>query len=268
MRQMSLRAGNGSGDGGHCLAIGAGDAGRCLLTRLAGSSVVEARYCDVTVEPLPPAAFDVVHARLVLGLLPEHGQVLRKLVGAVRLGGWLLVEDLDWATPIAPHAAPEATRLAAEAVLRALGARGYDPRYGRRLPSLLRREGLAEVTSIARPIGGRRDEPAWEGLVDRLAPALLGRRLLDRGDLDTLLGTDLQGIHECVTPVVISAWGHRERPTGRAEPGMPAAGAGRDAAEGDRSGRWSRSMFESIQMEQQEAGKDPLPTTTGGTAGQ
>ena len=39
-----------------------------------------------------------MHARLVLEHLPERDRVLAKLAGAVRPGGWLLVEDFDWST--------------------------------------------------------------------------------------------------------------------------------------------------------------------------
>lgn len=185
----------------------------CLLTRLVGSAVVETRYCDVVREPLPKSEFDVVHGRLLLELLPERGLVLGKMATAVRPGGLLLVEDLDWATRAAVPEARDVQRRVADAVLRLLGSRGYDPRYGRKLPALLRGRGLADVTSIARPVdtstGVGRSQPVWQLHIDRLVPALLGRRLLDRADLDTVLALGLSGIHECFAPVLVSAWGRR-----------------------------------------------------------
>src|SRR5690242_21172333 len=38
------------------------------------------------------------HARLLLEHLPSRDDVLESLAGALRPGGWLLVEDFDWAT--------------------------------------------------------------------------------------------------------------------------------------------------------------------------
>src|SRR5215475_8754455 len=50
---------------------------------------------DLTAEPLPEKAFDLVHPRLVLGHLPQHDEVLRNLVATLKSGGWLLVEEYD-----------------------------------------------------------------------------------------------------------------------------------------------------------------------------
>lgn len=60
----------------------------------------------VTSGALPAGAFNLVHARLLLEHLPQRDEVLRALVRALRLGGWLLVEDFDWAprwSPIRLH---------------------------------------------------------------------------------------------------------------------------------------------------------------------
>ncbi|GGU43489.1 methyltransferase [Lentzea flava] len=56
---------------------------------------------DIVNDALPEAEFDLIHARLVLILLPERLEVLRKLVRALRPGGWLVLEDFDcgW-TPV------------------------------------------------------------------------------------------------------------------------------------------------------------------------
>lgn len=50
---------------------------------------------DVVCDPLPDAAFDLVHVRLVLRHLPERDAVLRKLVAALKPGGWLQVDEFD-----------------------------------------------------------------------------------------------------------------------------------------------------------------------------
>ncbi|QQQ79882.1 methyltransferase domain-containing protein [Saccharothrix sp. 6-C] len=50
---------------------------------------------DVVCDPLPDASFDLVHVRLVLRHLPERDAVLRKLVAALKPGGWLQVDEFD-----------------------------------------------------------------------------------------------------------------------------------------------------------------------------
>jgi len=50
---------------------------------------------DVGVDPLPEAAFDLVHARLVLIHVPQAAAALARLAAALRPGGWLVIEDFD-----------------------------------------------------------------------------------------------------------------------------------------------------------------------------
>lgn len=40
--------------------------------------------------------FDLVHARALLCHLPEREQALDRMLGAVRPGGWILVEEPDY----------------------------------------------------------------------------------------------------------------------------------------------------------------------------
>ena len=53
---------------------------------------------DIVAEPLAAGRFDLVHARLLLEHLPERDAVLAGFVHALAPGGWVVVEDLDWAT--------------------------------------------------------------------------------------------------------------------------------------------------------------------------
>src|SRR5206468_1516768 len=102
-----------------CLEVGAGGGSiaRWLAERLDGGSVVatdlnvrdldpgpsgrvEVRQHDVVAEQLEEAAFDLIHARLLLEHLPQRAAVLDKLVLALRPGGWLVVEDVDYVSGI------------------------------------------------------------------------------------------------------------------------------------------------------------------------
>jgi SAM-dependent methyltransferase len=74
-------------------------------------SMLTVRQHDITADPLPAAAFDLVHARLVLMHLPARERALAILVHALRPGGLseeylmryqaLLAEPLiTWLTPL------------------------------------------------------------------------------------------------------------------------------------------------------------------------
>ena len=64
-------------------------------TQEAASRNVDVRSHDVARDAPPGDSFDLVHARLVLVHVPDRDQALRRMVSALRPGGWLLVEDFD-----------------------------------------------------------------------------------------------------------------------------------------------------------------------------
>lgn len=106
----------GVGEGSRCLEIGAGGgsvanwlcrqvgpAGRVVATDinialLDGLSHpnLDARKHDITVDPLPEAEFDFVHTRWLLHHLPEPDRVIRRMIEALKPGGWLLLEEVDF----------------------------------------------------------------------------------------------------------------------------------------------------------------------------
>lgn len=48
---------------------------------------------DLVAEPLPEGPFDLIHARLVLGHLPQRREILARLAAALADGGVMLIED-------------------------------------------------------------------------------------------------------------------------------------------------------------------------------
>lgn len=109
---------------------------------------------DVAHDQPPGDGFDLIHARLVLLHVPEREEALRRMVGALRPGGRLLVEDydIDLQTMLCPDAYGPDQLLAnrvKDAFRALLYARGVEPTFGRRLPRLLRGHGLIEVTADA-----------------------------------------------------------------------------------------------------------------------
>src|ERR1700728_1526116 len=144
-RISHLRA-RGVGAGRRCLEVGAaaGSVARWLCGQVCpGGEVVapdiDTRFLesrseanlhvlrhDITADNLPPAAFDLVHCRLVLAYLPDRHAVLSKLAAALQPGG----------------RAFNAAAVSSNDVLR---ARGFDPEYGRVLLAGLAAAGLADI---------------------------------------------------------------------------------------------------------------------------
>lgn len=106
---------------------------------------------DIVRDPPPSDGYDLVHARLVLLHLPERRRVLRRLVEALRPGGWLVLEEFDcgW-TPVL--SAPDAEAVALfervhTALTRLLRDAGADPLWGRRVLGAMAEAGLTGLAA-------------------------------------------------------------------------------------------------------------------------
>ena len=100
---------------------------------------VEVRRHDLARDDLPPGAFDLIHARLVLCWIPQRDEALRRMAGALRPGGWLLIEDFDPGLQSAAYIDAHLPDHDNANKLRTgfgvlLAQRGTDPAYGRKLP--------------------------------------------------------------------------------------------------------------------------------------
>lgn len=218
-RCLEVGAGGGSialwlaervGPTGHVLAT---DVDTRFLEPLAGPWL-EVRRHDVTADPLPPAALDLVHARLVLLHLPERETALARLVAALKPGGWLLVEEFDSLSMPADAALdPEERRpRVLEALYRVMAARGVDLRFGRRLPGRLRAHGLVDVDAEGRVFLVQAGSP-WAHLyranLEQLRAAVTAAEGWTAEEFDReLAALDDPGLMR-PSPVLWAAWGRR-----------------------------------------------------------
>jgi ubiquinone/menaquinone biosynthesis C-methylase UbiE len=220
--------------GGSCWEVGAGGPsvpgllaervgprGRVVATDLDvtwladASAGVEVRRHDVAADEAPGEGFDLVHARLVLVHVPARDDALRSMVGALRPGGWLLVEDFD--TDLQPLACLDAAGAAGrrangvrEGLLALLAARGVDPRFGRSLPRRLRAAGLVDVGADAYlPVA----DPAVARLeianVRQVRDGLVATGTVTATDVDAHLEAVARGDLDLTTPPLVSAWGRQ-----------------------------------------------------------
>lgn len=196
-------------------SVAALDVDTRFLDRLAGPHLEPVAF-DVTERPLEPAEFDLVHARLLLEHLPARGEVLASMIRATRPGGWVLVEDFDWATALVIDPPSDVHSWVATAIQALFARHGYDPFFGRSLPGRLRTAGLDAVGTHAQAIVVDADPvngvPQWELLADQLAPALLAAGLVGQEDLDAFGALLHDGHTVCFAPLMVSCWGRVSAP--------------------------------------------------------
>ena len=228
--------GLGVGPGWRCWEAGAGGAsvvswlakkvgptGKVLATDIDTSRLtsaarppVEVRVHDLGSGEPPMEGFDLVHARLVLVHVPERERALRSMVGALRPGGRLLIEDADPA--LQPLLCPDehgpeqqlANRLR-HGFRQLLAGRGADLSYGRKLPRLLREAGLRRVEADAYfPVTSPACAVLESATVRQIREQLVGAGVATDEEIDRHLANVAEGSMDLATAPMISAWGRKE----------------------------------------------------------
>ena len=170
-RAMAL----GLGEGWNCLEVGAGggsiatwlsdqvgptgkvvatDINTALLQDLQRPNL-EPRQHDILREDLPEGAFDFVHTRWLLHHLPQPDIAIARMVAALRPGGMLLLEEVDF-FPIHTSDSAEYRDFMVALTDTVVKASGRDCFWARALPQLVARAGLSKV-------GGEGDFPLLQG---------------------------------------------------------------------------------------------------------
>jgi SAM-dependent methyltransferase len=251
----------GVGPGWHCLDVGAGNGsvarwlagrvgsqGRVVATdlnpRFLGGHALpnlEVRRHNVLEDDLEAARYDLVHCRALLMHLPDPVRALRRLVGAVRPGGWLLVEEsggtaaFGAADPAHPRAAGFDRRSQALwAALKATGTMDLD--FGRRLPALFEALEIRDLGHEGVILTGRGGDPMARFLhmTDELVrERFVAAGVLTEADFDELNHAYNDRSFWFVGFTLFGAWGRRTgsltRPHSRqlsAAPALRAPGLG------------------------------------------
>jgi SAM-dependent methyltransferase len=221
-RCAEIGAGGGSIAGWLCERVGptgsvlAADLDTTVVSELSHANL-EVRTHDVLVDELPSEAFDLVHARLLLAWLADPGVALRRLVAALKPGGWLLSEEMDFVS-VAPDPAidPDAAALfgrvvhAHNTVLAERNA--FDPFFGRRLAGLLAAAGLAEVATEGRAAiwhGGGPGGTAWRLTLSQLREPMIASGLVGEAEVDAAIALCDDPRLRLLSQITIAAWGRR-----------------------------------------------------------
>jgi SAM-dependent methyltransferase len=173
------------------------------------------RRVDVTSEDVG-SDWDLCYSRFLLTHLTDPVGALRRLHRALRPGGALVVEDIDYGGCVSyPESA--AFRRYCEIYVATAQLRGCDPNIGPRLPALLDGAGFHGIGSTAvQPL-------AIEGAVklacaltlDNIADAAVAEGVAERGEIEQV-ATDLhRQAADRVTlfsfPRIVQVWGYTER---------------------------------------------------------
>jgi len=220
-----LEVGCGAGGLARWMADQVGDTGRVLATDLDtrfvdghGRGNLDVLVHNVVTDPLDDAVFDLVHARAVLEHIPARDQVLQRLVTAVKPGGWLLIEDVDFGGPtgaaLARYVAPPTVSAAAERIFQAVAAlfaaTGAEPSYGNRLPAALAGAGLVNVAAdVHAPVVSGGGENWTRGTVQQLSGRLVEIGPATADDIEQFLDATAQPTTYYLPPLMVSARGQR-----------------------------------------------------------
>jgi SAM-dependent methyltransferase len=217
---LEVAAGGGSIAAWLCQRVGSGgqvvatDINPRFLERLDLPNL-DVRRHHLLHDALPENTFDLVHARLILGHLPTGNQVVQHLLAALKPGGWILLEEMDFVS-LTPTCSEERIVSLFEKLLAAhhqvLRSRGFDPFYGRHVFGHLRSHGLSELGTQGRAsvcCGG-----SAEAIALRLSYEHIRKELLVPGDvtpqeLDQVLALLDDPGFIFVSQLIMAVWGRR-----------------------------------------------------------
>jgi SAM-dependent methyltransferase len=219
-----LEVGAGGGSIAAWLGARVGSDGRVLATDLDTTVLqrishanLDVRVHEVITDDLPHAELDLVHLRLLLAWLRDPHAALTKLVAALKPGGHLIAEEMDFVSVAAdPRLDDETQRLFSrvfDAHLGVLAERNvFDHRYGRRVAGALEAAGLTGVDSEGRTAMWRGGEPG--GIVVGLTFVQLREPMIAAGrvtaaDIDGAIALCRDPRLTFMSQVTMAAWGRR-----------------------------------------------------------
>jgi SAM-dependent methyltransferase len=252
----------GVGPGWSCLELGGGGgsitAWLCQRVGRSGRVVatdLDTRFLDAIDEPnlevlchncvdeeLPDSSFDLIHARLLFEHLPPREQVLKRLVGSLKPGGWMLIEDLDWRGLLGspptvinyPVEDTQRSRRVWRGIVGVMCNAGYNKQFGADLLPLFIGFGLEDVSAEARNHmvqGGSPGSAAVRWTMEQLRDRMVEGKLANRRDLDAEIEGSYDPERRRLGPTMIATWGRRPTATGMTPASESDSTASRDASE-------------------------------------
>jgi SAM-dependent methyltransferase len=195
-----LDVGCGGGDVAFDLARLVGPSGRVVGTDIDGTKLEIARHeavqqgltnvefvFDDIAHEHPRETFDLVHARFVLTHLPDPERAVLHLRSAVRPGGTIVLEDIDFRGHFS-HPESPALRRYVDVYTQLVQRRGGDPNIGPRLPSLLAAAGFQDVRlNVVQPAAVDGEAKLITPItMQNVADAVVAEGLMTQAEVDAL----------------------------------------------------------------------------------
>jgi SAM-dependent methyltransferase len=170
---------------------------------------------DLTADDLPEAMFDLIHVRALLSCLPRRERAVDQIVGALRPGGRVLIEEPDCTSEAIvgqPGAALDRDSKLISAKNRILEAHGFDTLFARKVYLELIDRGLADVAAEGRVAITRGGSPLarfYQASMQEVASQVASEgRISQRG---------INGYCECIAnpayvyiwPMMVATWGRK-----------------------------------------------------------
>ena len=172
---------------------------------------VRLQVADVRSVELAPASFDFIHARLLLMHVPNVPDVLRRFLGWLKPGGWLVVGDFDFSFRIRTVGVGALYQRLLDEMSASIASRGGDATIGSRHPTLLLDAGFEDVDaggSFPLIVPGDRHAEHLSLNVNIARPVLSLPDVSDE-DYDELLTAFRSGEPVLTGEVLVTAWGRR-----------------------------------------------------------
>lgn len=217
---LEIGAGGGSIAAWLCERVGPGgavvatDINTVFLERLAYANL-DVRVHDVQKDELPAGQFDLVHCRLLLAWLEKPLEAMRRLVAALKPGGWLVVEEMDfaslsWSSNLDEHERALFARLVDVHNEVLIDRHAFDPFYGRQVTDDMANANLLDVGCAGRVSLWQSGQPG--GLVWQLTLAQLRQGMIETGrmtpdEIDAAISLCHDPRLSMLSPVTMAAWG-------------------------------------------------------------
>jgi SAM-dependent methyltransferase len=213
-----LELGGGGGSIAAWLCARVGPTGRVVATDL-DTRFLEAIDCpplevwrhELGADDLPEAMFDLIHIRAVLSCLPRRERAIDQIVGALRPGGRVLIEEPDYTSEAMigqPGAALDRACKLMSAKNRLLAAHGFDTLFARKVALELIDRGLAEVAAEGRVAITRGGSPLARfyqaSMLDMPAEGKSSLREIKR-----YCECIANPAYVCMWPMMVATWGRK-----------------------------------------------------------
>lgn len=195
-----LEVGAGGGSVAKWLAKQVGDTGSVLATDINTRLIndvpanLEIVVHNIVDDDLPADEFDLVHARLVLLHVPQRAEALKRIMHALKPGGYLVLDEFDCAhTPVlaAPDEAARALfHKVVDGIHGLLTEAGADIAWGRHAYAAMGMAGFVDLEfagSSQAWVGGSAGIRLHEVNIRQVEDRLTERNLISAAEIDTFL---------------------------------------------------------------------------------